>query len=67
MTWITYKRDGKFYTKQRRRYGCEPFTETELDHSTWLEVQRTGEYTPPQKEAKRGKKQSELGGDAAGE
>lgn len=67
MIWIAYKRGEGFYVKQRREYGCEPFTETEVDYETFQLVQRTGEYAPAPKEPKRGKKQSELGGDAAGE
>lgn len=58
MTWITYKRDGKFYTKERRPYGCEPMTETELTYEQWCEVLRTGEFKEAAnglgKKAKRG-------------
>lgn len=57
MTWIAYKRDGKFYTKERRAYGCEPMTEVELTYEQWCKVLRTGEYTEVKP---RGKKQRKV-------
>ena len=41
MTWIAYKRDDKFYCKQRGDVS----TEIEIDYATFKTVQATGEIS----------------------